>query len=267
MEILKILYDYENPEVSVEETLTESGESKKKYKIKGVFSTISEKNRNGRIYPHHLWEREVSKYQEHIKSGSINRLCEWEHPSRGTIDPMQAVACIDKLYIQGNKVLGEATILDNEKGNQLKTLIDNGIKISVSSRGTGKVGNNGVVESFNLITYDLVANPSDFNATMEGFITESKESFIIENGELKEVKEEKLTGEKITEIFKNALKENSINEGISLVSIYFNKLKEDFTLLNKTIKKDLPQFASKFKKTETKFNDLINEIDTFIKEF
>ena len=266
MEVLKILYDYESPEVSIEETLLESGESKKKYKIKGVFSTISEKNKNGRIYPAHLWEREVAKYQEHIKAGSINRLCEWEHPARGAVDPMQAVACIDKLYIQGNKVLGEATILDNEKGNQLKTLIDNGIKLSVSSRGTGKVGHNGVVESFNLITYDLVANPSDYNATMEGFITESKESFILENGELKEFKEEKITGDKITEIFKNALKVSNTNESISLVSIYFNKLKEDFMLLNKTIKKDLPQFASKFRKTETKFNDLISEIDTFIKE-
>ena len=161
--IVKLLYEYESPDVEVVEELSESGESKKKYKIKGTFSTIAEKNRNGRIYPRHLWEAAVSKYQNVLKSGSINRLCEWEHPPRGTVDPMEAVACIDSLKIEGNKVIGEATILDNPKGNQLKTLIDNGIKISVSSRGSGKVGNGGLVEKFDLITSDIVSQPSQVN--------------------------------------------------------------------------------------------------------
>lgn len=89
---------------------------------------------------------------------------------------MQAVAAINKLWIEGKYVMGEATLLNNEKANQLKSLIDNGIKISVSSRGVGTV-KNGVVETFDLITYDLVDTPSDYNATMDGYITESVKSY------------------------------------------------------------------------------------------
>lgn len=185
----KLIYEYQTPDLIVEDLITEAGEKKKKYKIKGIFSTIGEKNRNGRIYPKELWESEVEKYQEVIKSGSINRLCEWQHPERSTVDPMEAVAAVDKLFIKDNFVMGEATLLDNAKANQLKSLIDNGIKLSVSSRGLGNVGSNGVVEKFQLITYDLVDIPSDYNATMSGFVSESVKNFEfeVENAETPEI--------------------------------------------------------------------------------
>lgn len=185
----KLIYEYQTPDLIVEDLITEAGEKKKKYKIKGIFSTIGEKNRNGRIYPKELWESEVEKYQEVIKSGSINRLCEWQHPERSTVDPMEAVAAVDKLFIKDNFVMGEATLLDNAKANQLKSLIDNGIKLSVSSRGLGNVGSNGVVEKFQLITYDLVDIPSDYNATMSGFVSESVKNFEfeVENAENQEI--------------------------------------------------------------------------------
>lgn len=181
---MKILYeDFHEPEI-----ISESNDSgKKKYKIRGVFSTIGEKNRNGRIYPEHLWKREVDKYQEVIKSGSINRLCEWEHPERTNVDIMEAVAAIEDLHIEGNKVIGTAVLLDNPKATQLKSLIDNGIKISVSSRGVGNVGRNGIVDEFNLITYDLVSSPSDHNATMSGLVESTKE-FELKDGKYVESK-------------------------------------------------------------------------------
>lgn len=181
---MKILYeDFHEPEI-----ISESNDSgKKKYKIRGVFSTIGEKNRNGRIYPEHLWKREVDKYQEVIKSGSINRLCEWEHPERTNVDIMEAVAAIEDLHIEGNKVIGTAVLLDNPKATQLKSLIDNGIKISVSSRGVGNVGKNGIVDEFNLITYDLVSSPSDHNATMSGLVESTKE-FELKDGKYVESK-------------------------------------------------------------------------------
>ena len=130
--------------------------------------------RNGRVYPREIWEREVKAYQTELESGSINTLMEFEHPPRTEVDMMQAVAKMNKLYIKGNFVMGEAVILNNEKSKQLKCLIDNGVKISVSSRGVGTV-EDGVVKDFKLITYDIVPNPSDFNATMNG-ICESKEN-------------------------------------------------------------------------------------------
>lgn len=181
---MKLLYEIDsNPSFIVEEELNETtGVSSKTYKIKGVFSTIGEKNRNGRTYPSQLWEREVAKYQENFSSGSLNTLMEWQHPARTNVDPMEAVAKITELKISGNKVLGEAVLLNNPKANQLKSLIDNGIKISVSSRGVGSV-KNGIVEDFKLVTYDLVDQPSDFNATMNGMV----ESYSINEGVLEDL--------------------------------------------------------------------------------
>lgn len=276
MEIFKILYEYENPEVSVEEVLTESGQTKKKYRIKGTFSTIAEKNRNGRIYPRHLWESAVSKYQETIKSGGINRLMEWEHPPRNTVDPMQAVAAIDSLRIEGNKVIGEATIFDNEKGNQLKNLIDNGIKISVSSRGTGKVGPGGVVEKFDLITWDAVAAPSDFNATMSG-VCESAESYLLtESGEFKQITAEevlKLEEAKnkpvdVAKVLVEAFGKVALSEDLNPIAIQVDKLARDIKNIIKEIKsnKKLSQFSGNIKKAEKLGSDFISEIETLEKE-
>lgn len=172
--------DIESTEILNEDT----GQKEKTYKLKGIFSTIGERNRNGRVYPRELWEREVKAYQNEIESGSINTLMEFEHPPRTEVDMMQAVAKINKLFIKGNFVMGEAVILNNEKSKQLKCLIDNGVKISVSSRGVGTV-EDGVVKDFKLITYDVVPNPSDFNATMNG-ICESHENGVHELYQLNE---------------------------------------------------------------------------------
>jgi hypothetical protein len=106
---------------------------------------------------------------------------EWEHPARTNVDPMEAVAKITKLNIEGKYVIGEAVLLDNAKANQIKSLIENGIKISVSSRGVGSV-KNGIVENFKLVTYDLVSDPSDFNATMNGVV----ESYSLNEGILQD---------------------------------------------------------------------------------
>ena len=167
---MNIIFDDDSlPQFEVIESLNESGNTIKKYHIKGIYSTIGEKNRNGRVYPYPLWEEQVNHYQNYIKNGSINTLMEYEHPARTNVDQMQAVAKILELKISDDKkyVYGDAVLLDNEKANQLKSLIDNGIKISVSSRGVGSV-KDGKVQSFKLITYDIVPNPSDFNATMNG---------------------------------------------------------------------------------------------------
>jgi len=181
---VKLMYDIDaSPEFIVEETMNEAtGVSSKQYKIKGTFSTIGEKNRNGRVYPKQLWENEVDKYQDNFSTGSINTLMEWEHPARTNVDPMEAVAKITKLDIQGKFVMGEAVLLDNEKANQLKTLIDNDIKVSVSSRGVGAV-KNGIVESFKLVTYDIVAAPSDYNASMNGLV----ESYQLNEGVIEDL--------------------------------------------------------------------------------
>lgn len=181
---MNLFFDIDSSaQYSVEEKLNEStGKTEKKYKIKGIFSTIGEKNRNGRIYPLTEWEREVNNFQDNFAKGSYNLLMEWQHPARTEVDPMKAVAKLESLKIQGNYVLGEAVLLDNTEANQLKSLIDNGIKIAVSSRGLGNV-NNGLVSDFKLICYDIVPDPSDYNATMNGVV----ESYQLNEGVVKDL--------------------------------------------------------------------------------
>lgn len=195
---LKLMFeDDASIKYNVDEVLNEStGVTEKKYHIKGTFSTIGARNRNGRVYPRSLWEREVNAYQANFANGSINTLMEVEHPPRANVDPMEAVAKIVSLGIEGDKVVGDAVLLDNPKADQIKTLIDNGIKISVSSRACGSYDANGTVKEFKLITYDIVANPSDYNATMNGVcesymltegVLDGVEFYIDENGSLKKV--------------------------------------------------------------------------------
>ena len=178
-------------ESAIEEELNEaSGKKEKNYYIQGVFSTPGQKNRNGRIYPMNIWEREVQKYQQVIAENSVNCLGEWEHPPRSSVDPLEAVMRMVEVKMDNGLVIGKAKILNNNspKTNQLKALIDEGFKIGVSSRGVGSVKGD-IVENFNLICWDCVASPSDYNCNLSG-LTESlqdKNFLITESGEIKEV--------------------------------------------------------------------------------
>jgi hypothetical protein len=183
-------------ESEIQEELNEStGKSEKNYYIKGIFSTPETKNRNGRIYPMSIWINEVANFQKEIKNKSINSLGEFEHPARVNVDPMQAVMRITEVKIENGLVLGRAKILNNnsERTNQLKALIDEGVKIGVSSRGVGKVGKNNIVEEFKLTTWDIVTQPSDYNANLSGLVESlnesvgAKEYSINENGSIEEV--------------------------------------------------------------------------------
>ncbi len=187
----KIMYEIaESDAITVNQEINEAT-GNKTYKIKGIFSSPGQKNKNGRVYPMGLWESEVMKYQDIMEQGSSNSLLELNHPARSQVDMMEAVAKMNKLYIKEGYVMGEATLLDNPKANQLKTLIDNGIKMSVSSRGVGSV-KNGIVESYKLITFDVIPDQgqSDHNASMMGIVEgvlESKEYQLTESGEIEEV--------------------------------------------------------------------------------
>lgn len=167
----KIIFeDDSSAKIEILNESNELGQEGKRYHIRGIFSTIGERNRNGRTYPYELWAKEVEAYQQEIAKGSINTLMEYQHPARTTVDMMKAVGKIIELKIidNGRHVYGDSVLLDNPEANQLKSLIDNGIKISVSSRGVGSVDEHGKVKNFKLITYDIVSSPSDFNATMNG---------------------------------------------------------------------------------------------------
>lgn len=234
---MKLLF--ETSETNFDQELLEGVE--KKYKIKGIFSSPGKLNKNGRIYPMNIWESEVAKYQDVLKNGHPNALMELEHPPRSNVDMMEAVAKMEKLWIENGYVMGEAVLLDNPKATQLKTLIDNGIKMSVSSRGLGSI-KGGLVESFKLITFDIIANlgQSDYNAEMYGIregVLQDKEFILTESGEIREVKIEKMheslsnvedkeIDEVPVEIDKEKLSEEILNKFKDIFSKSGNKVNE-----------------------------------------
>lgn len=241
---MKLLF--ETSETNFDQELLEGVE--KKYKIKGIFSSPGKLNKNGRIYPMNIWESEVAKYQDVLKNGHPNALMELEHPPRSNVDMMEAVAKMEKLWIENGYVMGEAVLLDNPKATQLKTLIDNGIKMSVSSRGLGSI-KGGLVESFKLITFDIIANlgQSDYNAEMYGIregVLQDKEFILTESGEIREVKIEKIddNAEKMHESLSD-VEDKEIDE----VPVEIDKEKLSEEILNK--------FKDIFSKSGNKVNE------------
>lgn len=164
----------------VEELNESTGKTEKNYYIKGIFSTPDTKNRNGRIYSRSLWENAIQKWHKRVQENPKFALGELEHPSRFEPDPMKAVMKIVELKLEDGYVKGKAKILNNNANPQIaqiKTLIDEGLKIGVSSRGSGRLKGS-MVEEFELSCYDIVASPSDYNAMLSG-IKESIEKPLI----------------------------------------------------------------------------------------
>lgn len=157
------------------------------YFIKGVFLQGNIQNRNGRVYPIGILEREVQRY--HQAYISQNRaLGELGHPDGPTLNLHLVSHMITDLYREGNNFIGKAKVLDTPNGKIVQNLIDAGVKLGVSSRGMGSLKENGagiqeVQEDFYLATAaDIVADPSAPSAFVQGMM-EGKE-WVWNNGTL-----------------------------------------------------------------------------------
>ena len=176
-------------EVQDVEYITEEKEGgKKNYKIKGIFMQADIKNRNGRVYPMEILQKEVKRYNKQYINEK-RAFGELGHPDGPTVNLERASHMITGLYPDGKNFIGEAKILSTPMGNIVKNLMDEGAKLGVSSRGMGsldqKNGANYVRDDFYLATAaDIVADPSAPNAFVEG-IMEGKE-WIWDNGTLVE---------------------------------------------------------------------------------
>jgi len=177
----------------------EAANGKKNYSIKGIFMQSDVKNRNGRIYPKEILQKEVARYNREFinKSRAFGEL---GHPDGPTVNLERVSHMIKALYPEGNNFIGEARVLDTPYGKIVKSLIDEGARLGVSSRGMGTLANVGganvVKDDFYLATAaDIVADPSAPDAFVEG-IMEGKE-WVWDNGILKEaeVRELKLQAE------------------------------------------------------------------------
>ena len=176
-------------EVTQSEFLIEQNDKgTKDYKIKGIFLQSNIKNRNGRIYPKEVLDKEVTRYNKEF----INKkraFGELGHPDGPTVNLERVSHMITKLYPDGFNYIGEAKIMNTPYGKIVKGLIDEGAQLGVSSRGMGSLetrgGANYVKDDFYLATAaDIVADPSAPDAFVEG-IMESKE-WVWDNGVLVE---------------------------------------------------------------------------------
>lgn len=178
--------------------ITESKDGKgKDYFIEGVFMQADIKNRNGRIYPMEVMQKEVERYTKEFveKQRAFGEL---GHPEGPTINLDKVSHLIESLTLEGKNYVGKAKILSTPNGEIVKALINDGAKLGVSSRGLGSLEQKGgaqmVKGDFQLATAgDIVADPSAPEAFVEG-IMEGVE-WVMENGILKAVQVEQMQKE------------------------------------------------------------------------
>jgi len=136
-------------------------------RVVGLFQRANYINSNGRMYPKEVLEEAIKNLQEGIKKRSV--LGELGHPDTAKVNLERTSHLVTKVWMEGNNVYGECEILeDMPSGRMLKTLIDNDVCISVSSRGTGDLemireGNQDymkVLPGYSIVTWDAVHEPS-----------------------------------------------------------------------------------------------------------
>ena len=192
--------------------VTEEDDNKKKnYFIEGIFMQSETKNRNGRVYPKVILQKEVKRYTEKFIN-TKRAFGELGHPDGPTVNLERVSHMITELVEDGDNFLGRAKIMDTPYGKIVKNLIDEGAKLGVSSRGMGSLkpvqdGLQEVQSDFYLATAaDIVADPSAPDAFVSG-IMEGKE-WVWDNGLIKEkeIVEYQKQVERATEISRNKVR-------------------------------------------------------------
>ena len=154
--------DYDNAHAEV---ITESDgpDSAKKIYMKGIFIQGGIRNHNGRVYPVNEIRKAVENVNEAIKKDS-GVLGECDHPQELQIHLDRVSHKITEMWMDGANGYGKLQILPTPCGNIVKTLLECGVKLGVSSRGSGNVDDDGQVSEFEMLTVDIVAKPSAPNA-------------------------------------------------------------------------------------------------------
>jgi hypothetical protein len=146
-------------------------------KFRGKFQEAEAVNKNKRMYPYDVLDESVHRLQECIRNRRL--VGELDHPTDSIIHFGNASHVVTKLWWDGNVLMGEGEILSTPSGKVLKALIDDGVSIGISSRGVGngKVNEDGILvigESYKLITFDAVADPSTFEAYQEKVVSKNE---------------------------------------------------------------------------------------------
>lgn len=139
-------------------TVADTGDGKKLW-LEGVFIQGDIENHNGRVYPRDEISRAVESISKKIgESGPVAG--ELDHPENLQINLKNASHLIHEMRLDGSNGIGRMCILDNVNGDIVRSLVQNGIQLGVSSRGSGSVDHRGRVSEFDIVTVDIVATPS-----------------------------------------------------------------------------------------------------------
>jgi len=145
-------------------------------KFRGKFQECDRPNKNERIYTHSILDKNMKSLNEVIRARGL--VGELDHPTDSIIHFEKASHVVTKLWWEGNVMMGEGEILNTPHGKILKALINDGVRVGISSRGvgSGKVNDKGIMvidEQYKLITFDAVADPSTFQAFQQKVTKES----------------------------------------------------------------------------------------------
>jgi hypothetical protein len=136
--------------------------------LSGKLQEADVQNGNGRVYPHKVLMREVENYKKLVKEKRA--LGELDHPDDSVINLKNASHMVTEIWMEEKAVMGKVKVLNTPSGQVLKSLVESGVKLGISSRGMGSVSEGGgnvvVQEDFQLICFDFVSEPSTPNAFM-----------------------------------------------------------------------------------------------------
>ena len=139
--------------------LVESRDQEKNLYLSGRIMAAEQKNLNQRVYPRGEIEKAVGLIAEKAKEGSFI-MGELNHPDNLSVDLKNVSHIITEAWMDGDNAIGKCKVLNTPSGQIVQQLIAGGVKLGVSSRGTGNVTNEGMVEDFAFVTLDIVATPS-----------------------------------------------------------------------------------------------------------
>ena len=136
--------------------------------LTGKLQEADVQNGNGRVYPYKVLAREVKNYEKLVRENRA--LGELDHPDDSVINLKNASHMVTAIWMEDKAVMGKVKVLNTPSGQVLKSLVESGVKLGISSRGMGSVSEGAgkvvVQEDFQLICFDFVSEPSTPNAFM-----------------------------------------------------------------------------------------------------
>jgi hypothetical protein len=154
-----LIEKYTHNQANVKSRIVENESGEKNMFMEGIFVQGNVKNANQRMYPVSEISKAVESVQQRIKEG-FPVLGECDHPPELTVNVDRVSHIIENMWMDGADGFGKLKIVPTPMGNIIRTLIESGATLGVSSRGSGEVDSSGKVSNYEIITVDIVAQPS-----------------------------------------------------------------------------------------------------------